>query len=207
MQCRTVTISRSLAAGGEEVGRLIAEAMGFRYVDDEIVISAANSAGIDASAVQRVEETPPLIQRMMEFMAMSAPPEVAGWDPVMAFPIIPSTSVRQLIQSVIRQTAEKGNAVILAHAASIPLAGTEGVLRVFVTASPEVRAQRLRSQAKLTEAEARKSIEDSDRQRREYLRRFYKVSQELPTLYDLVLNTDVLTPAEAAKIVVDLAKS
>ncbi len=207
MQCRTVTISRSLAAGGEEVGRLIAEAMGFRYVDDEIVISAANSAGIDASAVQRVEETPPLIQRMMEFMAMSAPPEVAGWDPVMAFPIIPSTSVRQLIQSVIRQTAEKGNAVILAHAASIPLAGTEGVLRVFVTASPEVRAQRLRSQAKLTEAEARKSIEDSDRQRREYLRRFYQVSQELPTLYDLVLNTDVLTPAEAAKIVVDLAKS
>jgi cytidylate kinase len=207
VQCRTVTISRSLAAGGEEVGRLIAEAMGFRYVDDEIVISAANSAGIDASAVQRVEETPPLIQRMMEFMAMSAPPEVAGWDPVMAFPIIPSTSVRQLIQSVIRQTAEKGNAVILAHAASIPLAGTEGVLRVFVTASPEVRAQRLRSQAKLTEAEARKSIEDSDRQRREYLRRFYQVSQELPTLYDLVLNTDVLTPAEAAKIVVDLAKS
>ena len=35
--CQVVTIARSLAADGEDVGRQVAAALGFRYVDNEIV--------------------------------------------------------------------------------------------------------------------------------------------------------------------------
>jgi len=59
----------------------------------------------------------------------------------------------------------------------------------------------------MEEAEARKAVEESDRQRREYLRRFYDVREELPTHYDLVLNTDVLTVPAAAQLLVAAAKS
>ncbi len=105
-----------------------------------------------------------------------------------------------------RETANEGSVVIVAHAASIPLGDLTGVLRVLVTASPAVRAERLVSQANLDEQAAKKAVEESDHQRREYLRRFYKVRQEFPTQYDLVVNTDSLASPLAARLIVSAAK-
>jgi len=56
------------------------------------------------------------------------------------------------------------------------------------------------------EAEAKKAIDESDRQRRGYLRRFYDLRQELPTHYDLVVNTDVLAAPLAARLVLAAAR-
>jgi hypothetical protein len=41
-----VCISRTAGARGEEVGRLVADALGFRYVDEEIVLAAAEKEGV-----------------------------------------------------------------------------------------------------------------------------------------------------------------
>jgi hypothetical protein len=48
-------------------------------------------------------------------------------------------------------------------------------------------------------------MRESDRERAAYLKRFYNVDRELPTLYDIVINTDVIPPAVAAQTIVDLA--
>ena len=47
MPVSTVCISHATGASGEEVGRLVADALGFRYVDEQILIAAADVA-IDA---------------------------------------------------------------------------------------------------------------------------------------------------------------
>ena len=65
-----------------------------------------------------------------------------------------------------------------------------------------VRAERLVREAKLDERRARKAVQDSDRQGREYLRRFCDVGRELLTHYDLVINTDALPSSRAAELIV-----
>jgi cytidylate kinase len=136
----------------------------------------------------------------------SSTPDPVGWSTYAALPSHASPAYEGLFERVIRETANRGDVVIVAHGASIPLADTSGLLRVLVTASPRVRAERLAGEANLKASEARKAIAESDRQRREYLRRFYNVRQELPTHYDLVVNTDVLTLPQAAQLVVSAAK-
>ncbi len=89
----------------------------------------------------------------------------------------------------------------------MPLSGVSGVLRVLVTASPEVRAERLAREADLDGPRARMAIKESDRQRREFLRRFYSLDRELPTHYDLVVNTDVLTVPLATRLIVSAARA
>jgi cytidylate kinase len=69
-----------------------------------------------------------------------------------------------------------------------------------------VRAERLAHESKLDEQAAKKAVDESDRQRREYLRRFHNVRQELPTHYDLVINTDVLIVPLAAGLIVSAAR-
>ncbi len=44
-------------------------------------------------------------------------------------------------------------------------------------------------------------MKDADANRRDYLKRFYDVAEERPTDYDVVINTDVLSPEQTADLV------
>ena len=80
------------------------------------------------------------------------------------------------------------------------------MLRVFITASPETRARRLAASQNIGEAEAEKLVARGDANRADYLKRFYGVSRELPTHYDIVLNTDSIAPEDAAALILTAAR-
>lgn len=203
MGCRVISISRSLAAGGEEVARLVAKDLGFRLVDDEIVTRAAEKAGVTAATIEKIESSASLIDRILKYMGTTpVEPGFGAYVP----PDSTSESYEELIVSVIREIAAAGNVVILAHGASFPLAGTEGLLRVLVTGSREGRAARLAA-AGADAGQARKQVDESDRRRRDYLQRFYDVRHELPAHYDLIVNTDSVTPATAAALIMAAARA
>ncbi len=205
LACRVVCISRSLAAGGEEVGLTVAKELGFRYADEKIIIRAAEKAGVSPELVADAERTPSLIARILESMART-PPSPEGWFGAAILPPNTRPDYESLIEKVVRETANEGNVVIVAHGASLTLGDLRGVLRVLVTASPAVRSERLVREAKLDEQAAKKAVDESDHQRREYLQRFHNVRRELPTHYDLVINTDVLTVPLAAGLIASAAK-
>ena len=50
-----------------------------------------------------------------------------------------------------------------------------------------------------------REVKREDAARRDYLRRFYDIDEELPTQYDVVVNTDVLSLEQAARLVVQAA--
>ena len=201
-QCKVVSISRALGAGGEEIGRDVAARLGFRFVDEEIVATAAEKAGVSPEKMARIERTPPLIQRILQQMGSTAV-EPAGYVPPSAHT---SPGYEALIEQVILETAAQGNVVILAHGASIPLAEAGGVVRVLITGSSESRAARLSAQGSVDARQAGKAVEDSDRERKKYLERFYGIGTELSTHYDMVLNTDVLPLSVAAGAIVAAVK-
>ncbi len=206
MECSVVTVSRSLGGLGEDVARKVADALGFQYVDDEIITWASEQAGVSPETIGQVERTPPLMARILASLA-AAPVDPTGMaaPELMPLPEYYSHEYRDLIAQVVRDTAARGKAVIVAHGAAIPLAGTPGVLRAFVTASPEVRVERVAAQAGMSERDARRAVENSDRQRHDFFRRFYGLAAELPTHYDIVVSTDALSVDEAAAAVLRLA--
>ena len=207
MATRVVSISRTLAAGGEQISEQVADQLGFRYIDDEIISRAAEKEGVSPDTVEKVEHSRSLILRIVE--GMSSPGSDMGYFPSVSSdePISQSPDFYQrVISEVIHETAAQGEVVIVAHGASIPLANMDGLLRVFITASPTVRVERHMSEANVDERQAKRAIEHSDRERQNYFRRFYDLRQELPTHYDLVVNTDRIEVAEAAKVIVMAAQ-
>jgi len=206
MECKVISISRSLGAAGEEIGRLVAKELGFRYADEEIIVRAAERAGVSPQAVAAAEHTPGLVTRILEAMART-PPDPEGWASSAVALADAPPDYAALIGQVIVETAREGNVVIVAHGASIPLAGTPGLLRVLITGSPETRAARLSKSPGMDERKAKKAIQDSDRERAEYLQRFYNIRDERPAHYDIVLNTDVLPFSKAAALIAAAARS
>lgn len=92
--------------------------------------------------------------------------------------------------------------MIVAHAASMALGPRPGVLRVLVTGSPETRIERLVRSGLLNERDAVTAIDESDRNRRQYLAMFYGVQDESPAHYDLVINTDRVGIDQAVALLV-----
>lgn len=65
-------VSRTLGAGGEEVGYAVASSLGFRYIDEEIVVRAAAEADVEPAIVAEAERRQPLIERILAAIGSSA---------------------------------------------------------------------------------------------------------------------------------------
>jgi Cytidylate kinase-like family len=200
---QVVCISRATGAEGETVGRGVAERLGFRYVDNEVIEQAAEWAELAPGFVADVERRKPFLARILgTIVEETSAPRLSSGVPARSLPS--DSDLRSLIGSVLESFAEQGSVVIVAHAASFALAEA-AVLRVLVTASPGTRAGRVAAAEGIDEDKAGRRVASDDAARADYLKRFYRIDRELPTHYDLVVNTDVLTPERAAEIVVAAA--
>jgi cytidylate kinase len=81
------------------------------------------------------------------------------------------------------------------------LAAAEHTLHVRIIAPAELRATRVAQLRNVSQEAALAQVEASDRSRKNYLRRFYKVNWDQPGLYDLVINTARLEPMAAARVI------
>ena len=207
MPCSVICISRPDGAGGATIGRVVADRLGFDYVDEAIVSGAAARGGISPSDVADAEKRKSVLVRLVREMGRTAGPDSYGFaglsSPYMEG--VTSEAIRSLIRDTIEETANQGNVVIVSHAASLALSDRPNVLRVLVTASVETRARRLSEARAIELRDAQKTIKDADSARANYLRRFYGVGAELPTHYDLVVNTDTISAEKAAELVVQAA--
>lgn len=202
MARQTVCISHAPGAGGTAVGRAVAERLGFRYVDEEVIAEAADWADLDPAVVADAERRKPLVDRLLAGLATAGPeygsPEAVSYGWASMGPA--EHELRALIIEVLHAFADRGSVVIVSHAASFALADRD-VLRVLVTASPETRARRLAEARDIAERDGARQVKKEDEARADYLRRFYGVDHELPVHYDLVVNTDAVTPQQAARAI------
>jgi cytidylate kinase len=190
-----------------EVARGVAEALGFAVVNEEIIQRAAAESGLEPELVADAEKRRSFMARAIEGIGPGAAASVtlAGGPPVMVDDRPARSEVRDLIRAAVEETAAQGNMVIVAHAASHALASRPNVLRVLVSASPATRRVRIAAERNLGEKDAARVVDRSDAGRADYLSRFYGEKNELPTHYDLVVNTDRLPLSEAISIVVHAA--
>jgi cytidylate kinase len=209
-----ISLSVQAGSGGYAVAHLVADQLGFRYYDWEITTEAAHRSGVSPSDVIAAERVPGFLERMMvrlgavsamsvENSAGFADPSPAVWNT--ALQSLTSDDYRQVIERVIEELADRGSAVIVGHASQYTLRNRPGVLKVLVHGSLPQRAQRLAIEQGLDRAKADMMVKQSDKDRRELLKRLYHFDWLDSTAYDLSLNTDNLSVDFAAETVVAAA--
>jgi len=120
MARRVICISRLVGAGGGEVGRSVADSLGYRLVDEEIVQQAAESNGIAVEELADAERRTKVIDRLTRNLAAAgsgAALMAAGAGVIDLTVGTDPKSLRALIQRSIHETAERGDVVIVSHAA------------------------------------------------------------------------------------------
>ena len=205
---RIICVSHLTGAEGEAVARSVAERLRFRYLDEEIIRMAAESVDLEPSVVGAGERRKSLRSRLGQAMRADPMPSrpdtsVQRRSGATAVREQPSDEdLRELIRDAIKDLADEKDIVIASHAAAMVLAGRNDTLRVLITAPEKTRVRRIAHARNLDERRAEKVLGDEDASRADYLKRFHNIERELPTHYDVVVNTDGLTPGRAAELIV-----
>src|SRR5262245_20529008 len=114
MSVQVVCISRTLGAGGERIGRAVAERLRFRYVDEEIITAASEKARVDPTRIADVEHRRSLISRLMDALAVVPQAKSLAGEFEKQMPI-PEGGVRDVYRALIREAiaevARVGHAV------------------------------------------------------------------------------------------------
>lgn len=167
MSVRVVTLSRQLGSGGDELATHLAERLGWKRMDRDIIEKAARSSGAPDAALAALDE----------FDLFSLKPSSAS-----------RKAYRQGVERVVRQAAKEGHVVLVGRAGQVILGQQPEALHVKVVSPPELRVRRIMAATGIDEAAALNRLMASDRSRALYLRQGYGVDWLNPLLYDLVLN-------------------
>ena len=204
MGYRAIALSQVDGAGGESIGHDLARTLGFSYLNEAIVAQVAKDQGVDPAIVVEAERRKSFFTRVMEMAARGAY-HAAPDSSLYAFD--ETDTLLLLIRDAVRDAADRGSVVLVAHAACYACADRSDVLRVGVTAPLSTRVSRVASALGIGDKEAARSLRQSDAARASYLKRVYRVGEESQTDYDLVLNTERLAPDAAAGLILGLVQA
>jgi hypothetical protein len=112
----------------------------------------------------------------------------------------PSTVVEQTSETILKLCA-LGNVIIIGRGGNMVARRLPDVLHVRLVGSVEARVRRLAENRGMTPKSALVEIEKADAGRKRYLKRYFGANIDDPSLYHLVLNTDLLGSEAAAEII------
>ena len=215
MPATVVALSVQTGSGGFALAHRLSEYLGFRYYDWEITSEAAARAGVAPTDVIAAERVPGFIERVMRRLGAAsavsmdgtsvfADPSPAVWNNALAS--LDSDSYRPVVERVVLELADQGDAVIVGHASQYTLRDHEGVLRVLIHGSPEVRTERLAEEQTTDIKKAAELIKQSDKDRSELLKRVYHFNWLDANMYDLTINTDHLSIEYATNMIITAVK-
>ncbi len=201
---KIITIGRELGSGGRTIGKKVANKLGIPYYDHELIDAAAKKSGLSADFVETTEQK--ITNSLLYNLAMGTGYGygiLKGAD-TQTLPLTEQIYIAQ--KDVIREYADKGRCVIVGRCADHILSDRDDVLRVFIYAAPDKRAERGITEYGMTESTAMKEIKRSDKERSLHYNEFTENIWGERHNYDLLLNSGVLGFENCVKIICSMAE-
>jgi cytidylate kinase len=199
-RCHIVTISRQAGCGARAVAQHLT-----KYLQERTPPEEPNWAVFDRNIVAEVLRHHHMPERMAQFMSEKSTSMVNDTlDELFGLHPPSLLLVRQTAETILH-LAKRGNVILIGRGANVVTWKLPGTLHVRLVASVEKRAQRLQEADKMGRKEALAAIRHEDKGRGYYLKKYYNKEIDDPLLYHLIINTDLISYEEAARVIFDYA--
>ena len=200
---KVYTIGREFGSMGLLVGQKLAERLGIKYYDKELLQQAAKESGFCEEIFENHDEKPSnsfLYSLVMD--TYSAGNYAAA--PFLDMPLNHKVFLAQF--DTIKNIAEKESCVIVGRCADYALANNPDVINVFVRADLEDRIKIISKRLDLTENKAKDMIIKNDKQRASYYNYYTSKKWGDTSSYDLTINTSKISVDNAVDLILDFRK-
>jgi cytidylate kinase len=200
-----ITISRMFGSGGSEVAARVADGLGWTLLDNALVERVAAQLGRTPVEVQAIEErVPSLAERLADALALGSPEIVS---PALSAPLPPTEErLLEVTERVIDDAISRGPVVLVGRGAQSYLAQRTDALHVFCYASRPALIARVVKREGIPAEEAAKRVDETNKRREQYVRRYWQRSWHSPENYHLCVNTEWLGIDGAGDLIVQVAR-
>ncbi len=180
-QRNVILIGRQFGSGGHDIGKALAEKLGYAFYDQEIIEMTAGTTGYTPEFIQKNEEmmTSSFLYDLVNQMYMYAQADEEA----------PKDKIYEAESKVVKELAEKGNCVIVGRCSDYVLRDNRNCLRVFFSAPMENRMKRVMERLHLSEKDARQKIQKEDKWRADNYRYYTGRIWGAAGNFDLTVNT------------------
>ncbi len=198
-----ITVSRQMGSGGTYIGYELAKALGFSYVDREILRRAASLLNSDEASLEGHEGTSSgFIRNLLRTFALGTPETYTPTErPVY------DRDLYVLESKIISEIVDKRDAVIMGRGGFRVLKNRPNTVHLFIHAPRDYRVDRMMetdSIADLREAQAR--VDESDRTRARFIRDMVEAEWTDARNYHLCVDSSTTGLSESAHMVIDFVK-
>ena len=201
-----ITISRELGSGGRTVGRKLAEKLGVRYSDKELIHALMRKFNLTASGIEKLKGEKK--NWLADVIQLVAPVPKVGMliDGDSRYvqeyrPDLTPDDIFKAESQILREIDEHGPCVIAGRSGFFVLEERPDKIDVFITATLEHRIARVMRKQEVSREEAERIIKKVDKARDNYVRRFTGRSRYDVRNYDLVINMDGLSEDDAVDVI------
>ena len=200
-----ITVSRQFGAGGITVGEIVAQKLGYRFYDNEIIQMLAKEAKVSTHWVEDLEKEAG--GAMQKFISQIVPKSMVEriLDDKRGY--IDEEIYVDLLHLIIKKIADDGNAVIIGRGGQYILAGQPDVYHILLVADKLDRIKFIEEKYGLRPKKAVQTVNFDDKRRVNLYRKFGKEDYEHPIHYQLVINTSKISRKKAADLVCRLVSS
>jgi len=186
-----ITVSREYGSGGRYVGRLIADKLGIKFYDKEIITKLAEATGLSEEYIENNEQKrdASAILNNGFYMGLDNADELFVKE-----------------SELIKELAAKDSCVIIGRCADFILKDEKNVIKVFVYSSMEDKIKRATQIYGYEEDKAKKEIERIDKLRANHYKHYTDKDWKDFSNYDICINSDLLGVEKSAEVICNMAK-
>lgn len=178
-----IAIGRQFGSGGHDIGKILAEKLGYDFYDAEIIQMTAGTTGYTPEFVKKKEEimTNSLFYDLVNQMYLNTDRQDEA----------PKDKIFEAECQVVRNLAKKGNCVIVGRCADYVLRNSGNCLKVFFSAPLVSRIRRVAQRQNISEGEAKATVQKNEKLRADNYRYYTRRMWGAAGNFDLSLNTDL----------------
>jgi hypothetical protein len=180
-----ITIYQGASAEGQELAEAVAQALGYRCIGREVLVAASRRYRIPEAKLNEILDKGP------------------HWWEGLVRDLRP---YKIALRATLCELSQNGKLVYHGHLGHELLPGIGHVLKVLLTAPMEFRIEQVRARQSLTEAAARRCIEEIDKARSRRLVALFGADWRDANRYDLILNMSKMSREAARQVILEAAK-
>jgi cytidylate kinase len=197
-----ITISREVGSGGRTIGRALAEKLGVRFCDKNLINSLVEKFDLSAKNIEMIKGQKK--NWLADILQRITPVPHAGALGSTGQEFAPAVTNDELFRAeseILKEIAAQESCVIAGRSGFFILKDCPNKLDILIRSSLSNRISRIVEKQNVSRDEAERIVERVDAQRENFVRRYTDTSRYDARNYDLVLNVDGLTGDEAVDII------
>jgi cytidylate kinase len=185
---RVITVEREYGSGAAAIAKKLAQWLGWQLWDQRLTEEIARRLDCDKRAVEEhTERKDPMYYRLLKAFlrgsfegALNAP----------RLGMVDADCIRQVADQVVTMAAKAGNAVIVGRGSAYFLRDRADAFHVFIYAPFEAKVRRLRAEG-WSEKEAIELVENVDRDRAAYIKKYFDIEWPARHFFQLMINSAI----------------